>query len=202
MNSKAIEAGIEEIYYFSVDDDKTTYAYDKFGLESTPYLVYIEDGEIYSTTSDSQYKSLTDFNLIYQRFFNDTLKKPEPTNYGYDLLSLDNILSPVDQATLETMMDDNKTFYLFVGRPSCPDCQGAIGFINDAAVANGIDKIYYYSTDDNSSDFIKAEPFKMTYVPTVYYIVDGKIVDFNVYDYSIPYSYEVYDEFYKTNQNR
>ena len=56
----------------------------------------------------------------------------------------------VSSEKLFVMLDEEKTFFLYIGRPSCPDCEEYKPILEDV-VLNKFE-VFYYNTDETRED--------------------------------------------------
>ncbi len=78
----------------------------------------------------------------------------------------DNPYVKVTPAEVVKMLEDKKSFYLYVGDPLCPWCRSTVEQSIKSAKENGIDTIYYIDFwDDENKEILR----------DVYELVDGEI---------------------------
>jgi predicted bacteriocin transport accessory protein len=92
-------------------------------------------------------------------------------------------LIKISRDELNEMMGSNQAFYVYFGRPSCPDCLAFYPKFKSILEKSKV-KVYYYSTEAKASekaemqDFIK--PFGIEEIPSVLHIKDNAIL--KIYD--------------------
>lgn len=90
---------------------------------------------------------------------------------------------------------EHGTGVVYLGFPECPWCTAYVPYLNEAAKANDVDKVYYYNIlndrKDNTDNYKKMvdilkdylkfdeEGNKRIYAPSVIAVKDGEILDFD-----------------------
>jgi predicted bacteriocin transport accessory protein len=89
----------------------------------------------------------------------------------------------VSREELGEMMENGKEFYVYFGRPSCPDCLEFYPKFK-SILGKSNTEIYYYSTEakasekSDMSEFVK--PFGLKEVPSILYIKGNMVA--KIYD--------------------
>jgi predicted bacteriocin transport accessory protein len=92
-------------------------------------------------------------------------------------------LIKISRNELKKMMENNQDFYVYFGRPSCPDCWEFYPKFKSILEKSKI-AVYYYSTEAKASekagmrDFIK--PFGIKEVPSILHIKENAVAE--IYD--------------------
>lgn len=108
---------------------------------------------------------------------------------------------------------ENGTGVVYLGFPECPWCRGYIPYLNEVAINEHLDKIYYFNIlndrKNNTSGYKKTvqllndylkydnEGNKRIYVPAVIAVNNGKIVGFNDESSLDTKGYETPEEYWK-----
>lgn len=108
---------------------------------------------------------------------------------------------------------ENGTGVVYLGFPECPWCRGYIPYLNEVAINEHLDKIYYFNIlndrKNNTSGYKKTaqllndylkydnEGNKRIYVPAVIAVNNGKIVGFDDESSLDTKGYETPDEYWK-----
>lgn len=108
---------------------------------------------------------------------------------------------------------ENGTGVLYLGFPECPWCRGYIPYLNEVAMNEHLDKIYYFNilndrknntsgykkTVELLNDYLKYdnEGNKRIYVPAVIAVNNGKIVGFDDESSLDTKGYETPEEYWK-----
>lgn len=108
---------------------------------------------------------------------------------------------------------ENGTGVVYLGFPECPWCKGYIPYLNEVAINEHLDKIYYFNIlndrKNNTSGYKKTvqllndylkydnEGNKRIYVPAVIAINNGKIVGFDDESSLDTKGYETPEEYWK-----
>ena len=126
-------------------------------------------------------------------FFVCACSNNKDDNFGYP--SLDNQNHIIKQVNINEIKDrraNKDTYYLAVGRPSCPACVEAMPEYSKVAQENGLKEAFYFSFEDMAQEFMqngqltgqlkKDYQFLQEYLlfdgstPQFYFIKDGKVV--------------------------
>jgi predicted bacteriocin transport accessory protein len=92
-------------------------------------------------------------------------------------------LNKISRDELKEMMESNQDFYVYFGRPSCPDCREFYPKFKSILEKSKVE-VYYYSTEAEASekaemrDFIKS--FGMKGVPSIVHIKENAVAE--IYD--------------------
>ena len=108
---------------------------------------------------------------------------------------------------------ENGTGVVYLGFPECPWCRGYIPYLNEVAINEHLDKIYYFNIlndrKNNTSSYKKTiellndylkydnEGNKRIYVPAVIAVNNGKIVGFDDESSLDTKGYETPEEYWK-----
>lgn len=108
---------------------------------------------------------------------------------------------------------ENGTGVVYLGFPECPWCKGYIPYLNEVAINEHLDKIYYFNIlndrKNNTSSYKKTiellndylkydnEGNKRIYVPAVIAVNNGKIVGFDDESSLDTKGYETPEEYWK-----
>lgn len=108
---------------------------------------------------------------------------------------------------------ENGTGVIYLGFPECPWCRGYIPYLNEVAINEHLDKIYYFNIlndrKNNTSGYKKTvqllndylkydnEGNKRIYVPAVIAVNNGKIVGFDDESSLDTKGYETPEEYWK-----
>ena len=108
---------------------------------------------------------------------------------------------------------ENGTGVVYLGLPECPWCRGYIPYLNEVAINEHLDKIYYFNIlndrKNNTSGYKKTvqllndylkydnEGNKRIYVPAVIAVNNGKIVGFDDESSLDTKGYETPEEYWK-----
>ena len=108
---------------------------------------------------------------------------------------------------------ENGTGVVYLGFPECPWCRGYIPYLNEVAINEHLDKIYYFNIlndrKNNTSDYKKTaqllndylkydnEGNKRIYVPAVIAVNNGEIVGFDDESSLDTKGYETPEEYWK-----
>lgn len=108
---------------------------------------------------------------------------------------------------------ENGTGVVYLGFPECPWCKGYIPYLNEVAINEHLDKIYYFNIlndrKNNTSGYKKTvqllndylkydnEGNKRIYVPAVIVVNNGKIVGFDDESSFDTKGYETPEEYWK-----
>ena len=108
---------------------------------------------------------------------------------------------------------ENGTGVVYLGFPECPWCRGYIPYLNEVAINEHLDKIYYFNIlndrKNNTSGYKKTaqllndylkydnEGNKRIYVPAVIAVNNGKIVGFDDESSFDTKGYETPEEYWK-----
>ena len=86
-------------------------------------------------------------------------------------------LSDIEQ--LHAVVANSKTSYIYFGRPTCPDCNDFIPYLEEVMKKNAQD-VYYFNTDDRKNDDGYdniIEIFDVDWVPALYMVQDNVIIN-------------------------
>lgn len=145
----------------------------------------------------SEEKNNTDALKVKKEY--ESLNGLENENNGkkYVEISLDddNPFTYVTASDIVKKVNNKETFMLYLGFPECPWCCEYVKYLNEVALANDYEKIYYKNILDerkNNTDFYQElikildeylqyddEGNKRIYVPAVIAVKKGKIVGFD-----------------------
>ena len=108
---------------------------------------------------------------------------------------------------------ENGTGVVYLGFPECPWCKGYVPYLNEVAINENLDKIYYFNilndrknntsgykkTVELLNDYLKYdnEGNKRIYVPAVIAVNNGKIVGFDDESSLDTKGYETPEEYWK-----
>ena len=108
---------------------------------------------------------------------------------------------------------ENGTGVVYLGFPECPWCKGYVPYLNEVAINENLDKIYYFNIlndrKNNTSGYKKTvqllndylkydnEGNKRIYVPAVIAVNNGKIVGFDDESSLDTKGYETPEEYWK-----
>lgn len=108
---------------------------------------------------------------------------------------------------------ENGTGVVYLGFPECPWCKGYVPYLNEVAISEHLDKIYYFNIlndrKNNTSGYKKTaqllndylkydnEGNKRIYVPAVIAVNNGKIVGFDDESSFDTKGYETPEEYWK-----
>ncbi|WP_099222243.1 DUF6568 family protein [Listeria costaricensis] len=93
-----------------------------------------------------------------------------------------SFLTTISTADFKQKMADKETGFIYVGRPSCEDCQAFQPILQKELADRGYkDKLAYYNTDKasekNRDDMVQLlEGMSIDSVPTMVYLKNGKVV--------------------------
>lgn len=106
-------------------------------------------------------------------------------------ISVDNVFQYKTSEEILKIMK-NGTGVVYLGFPECPWCVSYVGYLNDVAKENGLEKIYYYNILEdrkNNTEFYQEvvkllsgnlqydeEGNERIYVPNVSFHVNGKVI--------------------------
>lgn len=112
---------------------------------------------------------------------------------------------------------ENGTGVVYLGFPECPWCRGYIPYLNEVAINEHLDKIYYFNIlndrKNNTSSYKKTiellndylkydnEGNKRIYVPAVIAVNNGKIVGFDDESSLDTKGYETPEEYWKNEDS-
>ncbi|EUJ31101.1 thioredoxin family protein [Listeria cornellensis] len=89
-------------------------------------------------------------------------------------------LDKITLAEFQTKLDNKESGFVYIGRPTCPDCQ-AFQPTLDAALKDKEMRLAYFDTDaaqekaeDKTKTFL--QDMKVKTVPVIFYLQDGKEV--------------------------
>ena len=107
-----------------------------------------------------------------------TQKQPEPSTHSYE----QNTYTPIDGVTFENMLNNGSTFFIYIGRPTCPHCAKFAPLLSEVLAENRELRAYHYDTDEAKVE--NREKFNelmtrldITGVPVFFKIQNGFIVD-------------------------
>lgn len=93
--------------------------------------------------------------------------------------STKNELITADSNQILDILSENQTSYIYVGRPSCPNCQDFKPVL-DEVMQEISDKVFYYNTDEmrNEAEYENIiETLDIVGVPTMIKIENGKVTE-------------------------
>lgn len=112
-------------------------------------------------------------------------------DFGYaNLEGKTHPVKEVDAAKLEEMNNNKETYYLMIGRPSCPHCVDAVEIYVNITQEKKLENVYYFSFEDmfvamsenkmndqQKKDYAYLEKaFKFEgATPSFYYVKEGKV---------------------------
>lgn len=121
---------------------------------------------------------------------NSAVFKPNNKNSGRVVnandLTSEHGLKPIGSTILMKKLAQKESFLLFIGRPSCPDCQAFMPLLNKAMEETGKPELYYWNTDEakkddkqNHSQLYEAlsKQMDVNWVPSLFKIKDGQVFD-------------------------
>lgn len=84
----------------------------------------------------------------------------------------EHIYTSIDVDGVITRMNEEETFILFIGRPTCPYCQKTVPVLNNVAIEFGYDQIHYLDSSlEDNQPFLVAQGIDS--VPFTAFIKDG-----------------------------
>lgn len=121
------------------------------------------------------------------------------TNEYDALTTTDHVFVQINFKELEKMIEEQETFFLYMGSPLCSHCQSQIGYMDLEAKANGVTTVYYLRTEYgilSEDSLIYLEDYMgLDGTPTVSYIVNG-IMYYTIADHRS--EFDTYEEMYDT----
>lgn len=93
----------------------------------------------------------------------------------------DDVLTSITNEELADFLQKEQSGFLYVGRPTCPVCREFKPLLEGASEETG-QNVYYYNTDagreqDEAKTGELLDQLEVEYVPILFYIENGKIVD-------------------------
>ncbi len=99
-------------------------------------------------------------------------------NAQQELSKGDRWIKEISRQQLDQMFAEESDFFLYVGRPTCPDCQAFYPVLEEIVSARG-KRIYYYNTEVKASEKRKmrayVENLGIDEIPMVLQVEQGKI---------------------------
>ena len=99
---------------------------------------------------------------------------------GSDIeISNDNLLIDITRDDLNKKISDNENFFIYIGRPTCPDCKEFKPKLQE--ILKDVKKqMFYYNTEVPASQKQELreylQTFKIESIPCILYIKDGKAI--------------------------
>lgn len=111
----------------------------------------------------------------------DTSDVEEPVSFetyiedNYDVDS-DNVYVYATTDEFNDLIDNEETFFVFVGLHTWPACQAALPYGNEIAKEVELDEIIYFNArQDDASQVL--DKYEVSTVPTLLYFEEGKLID-------------------------
>lgn len=99
-------------------------------------------------------------------------------NAQQDLSKGDRWIKEISKQQVGQMFAEKSDFFLYVGRPTCPDCEAFYPILQEIVSAKG-QRIYYYNTEAKASEKHKMRKFVESLgideIPMVLQVEQGKI---------------------------
>lgn len=179
-----------KIKYLDADKIENNDILKKYNILYTPEIIVINAGNVIVYDD----LSVANIKLIFDSINNDlVIERPQyMTEINYD--------------ELQAKVSSNTDFILYIGREDCRDCQKFYPIAKEYADSNGNNGIFYFSikeirdktlTENALEEDIEfyeniKKKFEINWVPSVYYVHNGKIITH--FEYLSP-------EYYKLEEN-
>lgn len=147
-----------------------------------------------SAPSDGKMTDAIKFKNEYESLNNKIRENSDKKIRSIDIPK-DNPFVYAEASDVIKMINQEESFIVYFGFPDCPWCQAYVGILNNVAKKEKIEKIYYFdiyeAREKNTKEYKKIvsilkkylksdeEGNPRVYVPDVYVVVDGKIINHN-----------------------
>lgn len=188
VKEKSRELNID-VMYLDADSIKDSSELEKNNIKYAPSIIILDNGDV-RVYDDINAENIDDVLLEYEHSIVD---RP----MGLNEISYDDLMQK---------MDLNYDMILYIGREDCRDCQKFHPIIEEYLDKENNAGAYYFSVksfrdksigDDAKDEDVKfyeelKKEFDIQWVPSVYHIVNGKII--SKYEFLSKQYYEIEDE--------
>lgn len=179
-----------EVYFLNSDQVTDPAFLENYGIHLTPTLIVIQNGYLkgYEGSFD-----LETTKLLLSYGMKTTRERPEH-------------ITPVSYQSLSGKMSEEIDFLLYVGRPDCGDCQAFYPILEEYADTHDGAGVYYLNVKElrnpsagtplgtevsDAYEQLKLE-LDLQWVPSLYHIINGKIL--SKYEYLSAEYYKIEEE--------